>query len=627
MTTVRTLILDIETHSADLMYTLAPEEFVRITGYKWAGAGRVLFSTDLDEVRGVIEDADMVIGHNIHSFDLPAIFGTDSLEPMIMADEGRIYDTITHAALVHTPPRMYTDRHGRRRHAITPSQSMAWFGLDEQAHQLGVAGKTQDLSALAHEYGDPSLSKAARIIDGYGKIPTGDPRYRDYLAGDVLASEAVAKALLARGPLDAYAMREQRIEARKARITGNGFRVDTGAARRRADELSSRKADLLARLEKDHGFPTQGVKPWVTTAGKAAVLSLLASHGITPDSRPDWTRTSTGAPSLGADVIRELTAGTPAEDLGMALAELQGQRTLAQLALESAHPDGFAHPSITMLQRSGRWSTTKPGLTVWSQRDESKRIDKAVFIPDAPDHVLLELDYSEADARIVAALSGDRKYALRFGDDREALAELTGDPGFRDLFKGSAGGHAINAVLAFGVDRVRQDPNGIRSIAKALGHAWNYGAGPHKLAATSGLPLKETTRFCGKLARAFPRLTRWQERVRREAERGYVTNPWGRRMRVDRDRAYTQAPALLGQSGTREIMCDSLLNMPYDLITTVKASIHDALVISVPRQEWETRKTQMIQIMTTEVSPPRGQAMNFPVSCGEPSANWADASH
>src|SRR5699024_5722847 len=134
--------------------------------------------------------------------------------------------------------------------------------------------------------------------------------------------------------------------------------------------------------------------------------------------------------SMKGSVLRELTKDTAAADLGQALAELKGQRSLAQLALDSLHPDGFVHPDITMLQRSGRWSTTEPGLTIWGSRTEELAYEKSYFIPDNEDECLLEIDYSNADARVVAWLSGDRKYAERF------------EPG--------ADGHLINAWTAWG---------------------------------------------------------------------------------------------------------------------------------------------------------------------------------
>jgi len=624
---MHTLILDVETYDADLLYSMPPELFVRLAGYRWAGERGCRFTTDLGELRSLILSADMVIGHNIHSFDLPAIFGTGSTIPMELADAGRVYDTWTHAALCHQAPASYVDRNGAVRLGLKPGQAARWNSLDEQAHQLGVAGKTGNLTHQARDYGDPALPLAARIRDGYGKIPTGDPAYRDYLAGDVEAAELLARALLARMPLTPYAMREQRIEARKQVISSQGLRVDIPAARARATELSERREELIGRLARDYGFPTQGVKPWASSAGKAAVLALLEDHGIAAATRPNWTRTAAGALSLGAGTIREVTTGTGAADLGVALAELTEQRVLAQLALDSVQPDGRVHPRITMLQRSGRWSVTRPGLTVWSERDKVKRLEKAIFVPDTGDHVLLELDYSAADARIVAALSGDAKYAAQFEDDRAALAQLTGRPDYADLFK-SAGAHAVNAVLAFGADTVATDPDRYRQMAKALGHAWNYGAGPRKLAGVSGLPMADAQRFCNGLTRAYPRLTRWQERVRCQAERtGYVTNPWGRRMRVDRGHEWTQAPALMGQSGTREVICDALLNLPAELMCAVRAQVHDALLVSVPAADWASSGDQLVTCMESVVSPNRGQPIHFPVSCGPAASNWARAGH
>jgi DNA polymerase-1 len=626
---VETLIFDIETHNADLIYSMEPSEFVRLIGYKWVGQDGVSFTTDVNEIIAQIENADMIIGHNIHSFDLPALYGTDSMWPMHLADAGRIYDTWTHAALCHPAPMIYTDRTGTRRIGLKPGQVAKWNSLDEQAHQLGVPGKTHSLAELAHRYGNPDLKRVDRIRDGFGKIPVSDPDYRDYLAGDVNASEAVARALLQIMPLTPYAMREQRIESRKQVISNNGFRVDLAVARKRAAELASRRGDLVGRLSRDYGFPTAGLKPWVSNAGKAAILAILADHGITPDSRPDWARTATGAPSMGADVITAVTAGTDAASLGSAIAELQGQRVLAQLAIDSTHPDGLVHPRITMLQRSGRWSTTNPGLTVWSERDPIKRLEKSVFVPDDEESSLMEFDYSNADARIVAALSGDTKYAALFADDdgRQFLADLTGEPDYVTRFK-SGGMHAINAVLAFGAETVNTDPNGYRQTSKTLGHAWNYGAGARRLAGASGLPLAVTERFDRGLKRSYVKLTRWQDRVRNQAVRhGAVTNPWGRIMRVDRGHEYTQAPALMGQSGTREVICDALLAFPADIMSRVKAQVHDALVINIPTADAGEYATRITKYMETNVNPDGGQSIDFPVSHGHAAPNWADAGH
>jgi DNA polymerase I len=609
----RTLTFDIETHEAGLLYTMAPEDFVRLIGYRWAGQPDVVLTTDLEEIRAQILKARWIIGHNIHSFDLPAVFGIRSDTPLELAMQKRVYDTWTHAVLVHPAPYRAVNRHGADKVYGDPDAMKQWFGLDEQAFQLGVVGKTDDLKLLAYEFGEPELPKKERIKDGFGKIPVDDERYRAYLVGDVDASDRVAKELVKLAPLDDYAMREQEIEARKAVISANGIRVDQPRAKARVAELAARKAVVMEGLVRDYDFPTAGKAPWATNPGKEAIFEALADQGITEQSRPGWTRTAKsqthpqGTLSLGGDVLKKLTEGTAAEDLGTALAELKGQRSLAQLALDSTHSDGFCHPQITMLQRSGRWSVTQPGLTVWTNSGPGA-IEKAYFVPDSDDELLVELDYSNADARVVAALSGDTKYAERF------------EPG--------ADGHMVNAVAAWGQSVVDTDPKGYRQKAKVPGHSWAYRVGARTLARNTGLSEAVTKTFLEGMNKAFHRVVAWQNRsVAYAKQHGYVINPWGRKMWVEKGHEYTQAPALEGQSGTREIVCDSLLKMPIPVLRTVKIQIHDALLFSLPKASIDRSVPYLKRLMAAEMSPKGGQHIDFPVSAGQPAADWFEARH
>jgi DNA polymerase-1 len=651
---------------------MPPEKFVRLIGYAW-GDDPVQLTTDLEEIREAILRARFIIGHNIHDFDLRAVFGIDSNIPMELADQGRVYDTWTHAALVHPAPATYIDRTGRKRVADKPEKMLHWFGLDEQAYQLGVKGKTHDLKELAFEFGDPELKKSDRIEDGFGKIPVDDERYRQYLIGDVEVSREVAKALLKKGPLDDYAMREQRIESRKACISSNGWKVDLEAAKARSESLRKRRGELMEWLVRDYGFPTEGEKSWMTNPGKNAIMAVLKDHGITPQSRKDWPETP-GMKKLGeaqakadecrreADELREflriegfslrerslkakerklreleekstvpswfglslsgdtmvdLTKGTEVEDLGKALAELMGQRSLSELAVACTYPDGKVHPEITMLQRSGRWSTTEPGLTIWTSRGEGA-VEKSYFIPDNEDEVLIEIDLSNADARVVAALSGDAVYAERFEADADS--------------------HLINAWAAWGKDKVgtnKKDPvtAHFRQMAKPLGHGWSYGGRANTLSKQAGVPLDDAKTFVDGMDKTFHRVVAWQNRVRKFAnQHGYVVNPWGRKMWTEKGREFTQAPALAGQSGTREIVCDAILAMPHAAVRTIKAQIHDALVFSIPRKNWEVYRDFLLSKIESVMDPasmkmPGGQRIEFPAACGPPGENWLEACH
>lgn len=608
----RALTFDVETHSRAKFYSMAPERFVRLIGYAWDD-GPVIVTTDLEEIRREILKARWIIGHNIHDFDLRAVFGIGSNIPMQLSDDGKVYDTWTHAVLVHPAPTEYTNRFGKGALCKKPEQMRTWFALDEQAYQLGVTGKTAKLNELAFEFGDPEIkNKKDRENDGYGKIPVDDQRYIDYLIGDVKASRAVAKKLLARGPLNPYALREQRIDSRKACISSNGWRVDQEAAEARVAYLAGKKAELMSMLVDKFDFPTEGKAPWASTKGKDAIFKALAEHGIDEGTKPNWPRTPTGARQLGGEILIDLTKGTPAADFGLALAELKGQRSLAQLALDSMYDDGFVHPEISMLQRSGRWSTTEPGLTVWTSRGDGA-VEKKYFLPDNDEEVLIELDLSNADARAVASLSGDTKYAERF--------------------KPGADGHLINAWAAWGKDVVgtnKKDPVTAmyRQKAKVPGHGWGYKIGPKKLTMQTGMPFAEAKEFLANMNKAFGQVVAWQKRCTNFAlDHGYVVNPWGRRMFVEKGREWTQAPALMGQSATREIMCDALLEMPHHIVRTVKASIHDALVFSVPKARWEACRDYLLKFLESFMDPEGGQYIDFPAGSGPPGANWFEAAH
>src|SRR5690606_25656697 len=306
----------------------------------------------------------------------------------------------------------------------------------------------------------------------------------------------------------------------------NGIKVDTETAQARVDELKSRRDEIMDWLVRDFDMPTDSKQPWKSAKGKGAIIKAFESYGIVPEGNDTWPRTPTGAPSFSGDTMKAISEGTEAQALGEALAELQGQRSLAQLALDSTWEDGRVHPEITTLQRSGRTSITRPGLTVWSARAGGGE-EKKYFVAD-PGHKMVEMDYSAADARAVAALSGDREFVKRF------------EPG--------VDAHVLTGEIFFGPERYYANREALRPIAKMGGHAMAYRVGARKLAASLDVSVQEAKGFIDAYQKAYPWVKLWQDTVTDEGEGGFVTNSWGRRMVVDPDRSFTQSSALYGQS-------------------------------------------------------------------------------
>lgn len=603
------LFFDIESDSVDVMWDQTPDEFWRIGGYSWGESDKIIRTTDRLELIDCIERAKVSVAFNGHAFDWSVLYGKDSTRPLELSLDNRLWDPMTHAILHNPPPVMYVDRKGVARYPFTPEKAKSWFSLDNQAFQLNLPGKIPALKALAEKYG------------GFGLIPVDDPDYLAYLDQDVVVLRDVSIELMKiSGGMSSYDWREQLNAAIDAQNARNGFRVDQAAAKARVGELDAIKNEHLTILNERFGLPREGKAPLRTNVGKQAVLAALASVGISESELPrtkDRFKKETDRPSLGKEGILEAakSKGEDAQALAYSIATIGGLRPLAQQALDYTRSDGLVHPSVMTLQRSGRKSTQYPGLTTWSARGP-KASEKSYFIPDDDSHVLVEFDYSQADSRIVAAYSGDEEFAKRFAPGVDA--------------------HMLTAELVWGYDVVHDSPTTEKyyrnELAKAMNHAYAYRCGPETLAKTAKRPIEDAQKFVREMQKAYRKVTRWQEKVTAEGKRGWVTNAWGRRMRVDKRKEYTQAPALYGQSGTREIVVDALIRMArrdIRIIQMLKTQVHDALVFSIPRAELSYWLPIINGCMNTSWGPPdgTGQVVDFPVSMGPAADNWFLAGH
>ena len=633
------LFFDCETENGGKEYGMTPREFFRLGQYSW-NDGPVVITTDYDEMIRVIREADYVVGQNISTFDLPVLFPHDSMEPLEMALAGKVLDTFVLASLLTPAPYSYTNSKGHTFYnASAPEQAMKWLSLDNLCHQFGIPGKFGDLQALAKAHNPPKT--LVKNLD-YGLIPLDDPDFLAYAEQDVLAVKGLyshlVKQIHEQDYNREYIWREMIVWALNAQISKNGVRVDITEAQDRVEHLRMERDEIMDWLVKEFDFPTKGAQPWKSSAGKDAIAKALKSYGIhTTD--PNWTRTASGAPSFAGETMLAITKGTEAEKLGEGLATLQGQRSLAQLALESVHPDGKAHPRIMCLQRSGRTSVTKPGLTIWTARGPGA-VEKRYFIPDEG-HKMVSMDFSSADARAMAALSGDAAYAVQFEVDDE------GNPKYDS--------HNLVGEAAFGKERYWKDvPEGVtkpplRDPSKIISHSSNYNVGAKKLAAgmneacvKAGLDMEFTVDdargMLDNFNRRYPLLKRFKDMAVSEGEAlGYVQNPWGRRMKVDEGRSYTQSPALQGQSVTRERIYDGLIKIAKDKLECIRwcvFPVHDELVWNIPEEDLEWGIPYLQSKMSGTFDPKDydpnwvvSQPIEFLMSAGEPADNWWMATH
>lgn len=552
------LVFDIETCDADEIWS-RDEGFVRLSGYETGG--EQVTTTDHSELVSAIEKAEVNIGHNILNFDLPALARHHGLD--YEAAAAKSVDTLITARQVDPPP--------------AKGAPNGYYSLDSVAERLGVARKTDDIKKLKRKYG------------GYDRIPIDvlDP----YLHGDLSSSRGVYTELKDAYNSDPYIRREHRVTARLARASLEGFRVDEELLNHRLEEQRQRKESNLRRLNEDYGIPllsekgTRYKSPLATTAGKEALTEAFHRAGALIMRTTEKTGAlSTSKDDMAAavrfysDPDRLKAKGIDPEsvdvdtikDLCELVADVTSERTVYG-TIRDHNVNGRVHPKISPEQASGRWSVTRPGLTVLGKRGGKWREREVLTADD--NCVLVAVDLDQVDAR--------------------AVAGHCQDPAFMALFGPGLDFHSEVAMRVFG----RADGE-FRERAKVGSHGYSYGLGAPGLAKQMGVEETKAREFISQMQEQFPIHAQWQAKVRAQAEDGQLLdNGFGRKMRPDPKRAYTQGPGLIGQGATRDIIAEGILNLPEEIVPMLRVVIHDELVFCLPEDRAEELSEQILDAM------------------------------
>lgn len=633
-TSVKVVAYDIETGGVEDLHR-ADYDFVRLCGWQefdtvtgWSGP--VLTGTDPAPMLEALMGADAVTGHNIIDFDALALAKHHSADYEALCRKA--YDT------------MIVERH-LNPVAAKGAQKAGYYGLDATAARYGVAGKstvdfegkreivrrakgdvTADRMKPGKETSFPVLKLLAATYGGYHLIPQDDPDYVRYLELDVLASAALFRkmyAITAQLPAgdQRYIRREHAVQAAMGRTTLNGFRVDVDETMKRWTAGQQRLEDGKQRLHRLYGMPLEGRFPHRTNLGKAAFRAALLGTGISESAlEANWPTGKDGSLLTGKEVLNGMLdifdrTKPEAAELCRIILAMNGERSVYGTILDHM-AQGRVHPSIRPEQSSGRWSMKDPGLTVMGKRG-GKGKERCVLLADEGD-VLVAIDADQIDARMIAVMSQDREYMQLF------------QPGV-DL-------HSEVALRVFNRPECQSEMarnNGrcdceYRDRAKVFGHGFNYGMGANGMAAQHGVDIDVARRFVQGMTEAFPRLAEWKEEVREAAgaipfgeqapsNDAYriLRTAFGRPVRVERNRAYTQACAQLGQGSTRDAMAEAVLKLPATTRRRIKAVIHDEIVLSIPADGGQAHAQSIADSMAFEMG---GVSLTF--GCSTVGPTW-----
>lgn len=654
---MKILAFDIETASVDELHSYVPHDdqgYIRLCG--WVDAldpeAEVTISTDPRELLDALKAADIITGHNVMTFDLMALARhTEDCYEQLAA---KAFDT------------MVVERH------LVPvaaqgKQPTGFYGLDATAHRYGVPGKmtfgdlidftrrrkgearlTIKRKGVAEERFRPGdetkkqnsiLNQLAAMYCGYDRIPLDDPDYVAYLIRDVRASAGLYRAqrevfVIEPETSRNYVRDEHRTTGHMARVTIEGCRVDVSLNTTRLAAGQSRLEAAKTMLHDRYGMPVEGKYPHRSNPGKAAFRAALLGTGIPEDLLDsEWPVGADGSLLTGKEVLNTFVpllrdaGNTAAVEICTTILAMNGERSVFQTIDTHLTADGKVHPYIGPDQASGRWSMKNPGLTVFGKRG-GKATERAVILADTDDEVLVAIDADQVDARVVAAECQDPEYMKLFAPGMDLHSEVA----WRVWPSPSQHGPDCHKEARPGCcDTATKCHCDKRDKAKVSGHGFSYGLGANGMAKQQGIPIEDCQRFILGFTEAFPRLAEWKEEKRREAgalpfgetapshDSYRVLHTWaGRPVRVERDRAYTQATAMIGQGGTRDVMAKAIRDLPPHIRRKVRAVIHDEIVLSLPKDGAQEAAQAIADGMAFDL---KGIRITF--GCSRVSRSWA----
>lgn len=297
------------------------------------------------------------------------------------------------------------------------------------------------------------------------------------------------------------------------------------------------------------------------------------------------------------------------------LSKLKGTYVDALPALINART-GRVHTSYNQTgTATGRLSSSSPNLQNIPIRTEIGREVRRAFIAP-PDSLLLSVDYSQIELRV--------------------LAHFSEDPTLLDAFHEGQDIHAATAAAVYGIPLAAVTYEQ-RSFAKRVNFGLIYGMGAYRLARDSDLSVGEARDFIEVYFGRMPRVREYLENTKVQARQGPISTLFGRRREfpiLQRATASSNQVAVQGEERVAINMpiqgsaADIIKRAMIDLHAALGArglgakmilQVHDELVLEVPRAEIRDASALTVSVMESAYDlkvPLRANAQAGP--------NWRD---
>ena len=459
------------------------------------------------------------------------------------------------------------------------------FDVKIAAYLLDVTVKTELDKIVFNTLGN--IIKSEEEIYGKGvkrTLPTNEILY-PYLAQvvkSIFDLKEIQSARLKEENMDSL---YKNIEVKVARVLANmefeGIHVSKKALEKMSDELDERIKILEASIHTLAGSEFNIASP------KQLGIVLFEDLGL-----PSVKKTKTGY-STSVEVLEQLQHSHEIIPLIMEYRVLTKlNSTYAKGLVKDITRKGKIHTRYEQtLTQTGRLSSVNPNLqNIPTRIEEGKKIRKA-FIPASDDRVILSIDYSQIELRVLAHMAQDKGMIDAFTHDLDIHTKTASE---------------VNGVS---LDEVTST---MRREAKAVNFGIVYGISYFGLSNNLGITRKRAKEFIDKYLETFSGVNKYMTDIVEFAkEHGYVETLYNRRRALPEINAKNKIVASLNarlamntpiQGTAADIIKLAMINaFEYIEETKVDAKlllqVHDELIFDVNKNVIDEFTNQMVKIM------------------------------
>jgi len=370
-----------------------------------------------------------------------------------------------------------------------------------------------------------------------------------------------------------------------------GIGLDVAFLGQMSEELETRMTELEEQVYQRVGMTFN------LNSTQQLSEALFDRLGIHP---PEGTRkTASGHYSTAAGVLDALRPQNPVVEMVLEHRELAKLKSTYLDALPTQVNPGTRRVHTSYQQTgsvTGRLASSDPNLQNIPIRTELGRKVRQAFIA-GPGMVLLGVDYSQVELRIVAHMA----------DDQAML----------DAFRADQDIHATTAAAVYDIPLSSVNPDQ-RRHAKAINFGLIYGMSAFGLTRTTDLTLAEAEDFVEAYFLRFPGVKQFLDGLRRQAqEQEYVETLLGRRRYFPglgsqsnqnvRNRQLREAINAPIQGTAADIMKVAMLDVASalkasGLKSTMLLQVHDELVLECPQAELNEAASLVMKKMSNAYS-------------------------